>query len=306
MISIIIVSFNTRELLKNCLESVRRHCPEAEVIVVDNASHDGSADLVRDGFPEVMLVPLSENRGFAGGNNDGLKFASGDLLLLLNSDTVLEDDSLQRCARWMDEHPDVGAISPRLIGVDGKPQQCMHRFPSLKKRLRRTFWMKPKPEPDGQSASGRLAGPGWLAGTALMIRREALRQCGGGLDDHYFMYWEDADLSAKLLEAGWKLAEHPDAHVRHYGGASGGGPDAVRRSDLYAWYAWGEHRWFVRHRPIREAVGLWVLDSLDVFRKFIRGAIHPARRSEWIHSRTLAGVLLRRLFGQTPSSPGRS
>lgn len=299
MISIIIVSYNTRDLLKNCLDSVRRFCPEAEVIVVDNASHDGSADLVQDCFPEVKLIPLEDNRGFAGGNNAGLKLAGGDPILLLNSDTVLEDDSLQRCANWMAERPDVGAVSPRLIGIDNVPQQSLHGFPSLGNKLRRTLWLKPATETDED------AGPGWLAGTALMIRREALQQCGGALDDHFFMYWEDADLSAKLIEAGWKLAEHPDAHVRHYGGASGGGPDAVRRSDLYAWYAWGEHRWFFRHRPAWEAVSLWGLDFIDVFRKLIRGAVHPDRRTEWAHSKTLAGVLMRRLVGRTPSLPGR-
>ncbi len=299
MISIIIVSYNTRDLLRQCLESLDRHCPEAEVIVVDNASRDDSAEMVRTGFPRVKLVPLSENRGFAGGNNEGLKQATGDLLLLLNSDTVLEDDSLQRCAAWMAEHQDVGALSPRLIGIDGKPQQCLHRFPNFGQRLRRALWMQPKPE------SGEQTGSTWLAGTALMIRREALKECGG-LDDTYFIYWEDADLSARLLEAGWKLAEYPDAHVRHYGGASGGGPDATRRPDLYAWYAWGEHRWFFRHRPAREALGLWMLDCVDVFRKFVRGAVHSTRRSEWLHSRTLAGVLWRRLLGRKPSLPGRS
>lgn len=300
MISIIIVSYNTRDLLRQCLESLDRHCPDAEVIVVDNASRDDSAEMVRGDFPHVKLIALSENRGFAGGNNAGLKQATGDLLLLLNSDTVVEDDSLQRCAEWIAQRPDIGAVSPRLIGMDGHPQQGLHQFPSLGRRVRRAFWSHPKPETDEQADSS------WLAGTALMIRREALEQCGGGLDDTYFMYWEDADFSARLLEAGWKLAECPESHVRHYGGASGGGPDATRRPDLYAWYAWGEHRWFFRHRPVWEAYSLWVLDLADVFRKFVRGAIHSDRRSEWLHSRTLAGVLWRRLLGQRPLLPGRS
>lgn len=294
MISIIIVSYNTRDLLRQCLESVARHCPEAEVIVVDNASADDSAEMVRRQFPAVKLIGLSENRGFAGANNEGLKATTGELLLLLNSDTMLEDDSLQRCAAWMMEHGDVGAASPHLIGMDDRPQQCLHRFPNLKSKLRQALWMKPKPQNDQQAEVG------WLAGTALMIRREALWGIGGSLDDTYFMYWEDADLGARLLESGWKVAEYPDAHVRHYGGASGGGPDASRRPDLYAWYAWGQHRWFWGHRPAWESVSLWLLDFLDVFRKLIRGAIHSGRRTEWIHARTLAGVLRRRLFGQTP------
>jgi GT2 family glycosyltransferase len=300
VISIIIVSYNTRDLLKQCLESIRAYCPKAEVIVVDNASRDGSARMVEDEFPEITLVELAENRGFAGGNNAGIKQAAGDFILLLNSDTVLEDDTLQRCADWMSQRPAIGAVSPHLVGMDGKTQQCLHRFPNLWTRVRRALWMKPA------SASDRRESSCWLAGTALMIRCEALRDCGGGLDDGYFMYWEDADLSAKLLEAGWKLAEYKDGHVRHYGGASGGGPDAVRRPDLYAWYAWGEHRWFFRHRPRWEAISLWALDLIDVFRKLVRGAIRPKRRTEWVHSRTLADVLWLRLRGKTPSLPGRS
>lgn len=298
MISIVIVSYNTRELLRQCLASIARHEPGAEMIVVDNASRDGSAAMVRDAFPAAKLVELPANAGFAGANNAGLPLAGGEYVVLLNSDTVLEDDSLGRCAGWLAEHPDVGAVSPELIGVDGRPQECAYRFPSFAGLLGR--WLRRPPRP--------LAGDGdpdaWLAGTALMIRRAALEQVGGRLDDGYFMYWEDADLSARLRAAGWGLARLPGARVRHYGGASGGGADANRRADLHAWFLYGKYRWFARHRPAWEAAGVFLLDCLDVPRQLLRGALRPGRRHEMSRALILAGVLGRRLVGAAPRRPG--
>ncbi|MEM7314141.1 MAG: glycosyltransferase family 2 protein, partial [Planctomycetota bacterium] len=247
MLSIVIVSYNTRDLLDECLASIARHCNDAEVIIVDNGSRDDSVDMVRQKHPSVKLIDARANLGFAGANNRGIQEATGDYVLLLNSDTILEDDSLQRCVTWMENNPRLGAISPSLIGMDDNPQRAYHAFPSLKKRFVQAFVRDREiklPEPDSS---------GWLAGTALMIRREALEQIGGGLDGDYWMYWEDADTSAHLLSLGWDVEEYTDAHIRHYGGASGGGPDAGRRSDLYAHYAWGEHRWFFKHRPLWES-----------------------------------------------------
>lgn len=297
-LSIIIVSYNTCELLDQCLESLSRFSPGAEVIVVDNGSRDESVAMVRSKHPDVLIEDTGKNLGFAGANNLGIQRSSGDYVLLLNSDTVLEDDSLSRCVAWMDANPELGAISPSLIGMDDQPQQCFYRFPSLADRLREAF--------AGRSSAGEsdVAQVGWIAGTALMIRRTALEQIGGGLDAKYWMYWEDADTSAQLIEKGWQVAEYKDAVVRHYGGASGGGPDASRRGDLYAWYAWGEHRWFTKHRPIWESMSLWALDFLDLFRRTGRGLLRPGRRSELSHARVLAHVLWWRLIGFQPPVPG--
>lgn len=299
MLSIIIVSYNTRELLDQCLESIEKHCPESEVIIVDNDSHDGSVEMVQTRYPGAKLICSKDNLGFAGANNLGIRQATGDFIILLNSDTVLEDDSLSRCVQWLKDNPDYGAVSPSLVGVDGKPQRAYHAFPTLGKRLARAF---------SHNRETKVPDPGetgWLAGTALMIRREALDDIGGELDGDYWMYWEDADTSAKLIRAGWKVTEVTDARIRHYGGASGGGPDAVRRSDLYAHYAWGEHRWFFKHRPMWEAVTVWMLDFLDLFRKTARGLFRPGKRSELSHAQVLATVLRYRLFGKRPPVPGK-
>ena len=298
MLSIIIVSYNTHDLLDQCLASIETHCHDAEVIVVDNGSKDASCELVRNKYPKTKLVEANANLGFARANNSGIEKSSGDYVLLLNSDTVLEDDSLSRCVQFMDANPKLGAISPSLIGIDDQPQRAYHAFPTMRARVARAF---------SHNAETRIPEPGetgWLAGTALMIRREALNDIGGTLDRDYRMYWEDADTSAELLEKGWEVAEFTDAHIRHYGGASGGGPDAARRSDLYAHYAWGEHRWFCKHRPLIESAMVWTLDFLDLFRKTLRGLIRPSRRSELTHARVLGRVLMWRIIGRRPPIPG--
>ncbi len=267
MLSILVVSYNTRELLRQCLASLRQFAPTAQVIVIDNGSWDGSVEMVRSDFPDIEVVALPENLGFAAANNVGLRLAHGDPILLLNSDTVVEDDSLDRCAAWMREHPRVGALSPRLIGVDGVPQQCLYPFPSLA-RLLRTAIGQQSPTPEEDVADG------WLAGTALFLRREALGQIGGELDAGYFMYWEDADVCARLRERGWQRAVCSDAHVRHHGGSSSGAAAAPVRADLLAWDFFGRHHWFARHRPALECVGLWLLDAIDVPRILLRDSRH--------------------------------
>ena len=296
MLSVIVVSFNAREFLRSCLNSLRQYEPDAEVIVVDNASHDGSADMVAAEFPEVRLVQTGRNAGFAAANNAGLAVATRPFVVLLNSDTELSDGSLTRCVQRMLAEPRLGAVHPRLVGADGRPQQCLHRFPTLGESVRKALRLASQTENRPERT--------WLAGTALVIRREALESIGGGLDSGYFMYWEDADLSARLRRAGWGLAVQDDAEVLHFGGASGGGPDAARRADLYAWYCYGRHRWFRRNRPIPEGIAVWLLEACDIPRKLFRGMIRTARREvEWAHALVTARVLAFGLIGRTPPTP---
>ncbi len=296
MLSVIVVSFNTRDLLRKCLASLAAHEPGAQVVVVDNASRDGSADMVRAEFPSATLIELAENAGFAGANNAGLAAADRPFVALFNSDAEVVDDSLSRCVRRLQAEPTLGAVHPRLIGPDGKPQQCRYRFPTLAGVALEAARLAPR----GESRSAN----DWLAGTALVVRREALVAAGGGLDAGYFMYWEDCDFSARLVRAGWGLAVEESAAVKHFGGASGGGPAAARRADLYAWYLYGKHRWFRRNRPAWEAAFLWVLDAVEVPRKLLRGLRYAGRRpTEWSHARVAARVLALGLLGLKPARP---
>ena len=297
MLSIVIVSYNSRDLLDQCLASVETHCSEAEVVIVDNDSHDGSAAMVREKYPLTKLVSSTENLGVAGAYNLGIRETTRDFILLLKSHTVLEDDSLARCVIHMQENPRLGAISPRLIGVHDQPQAAVHAFPSWRTRVRRAF-------SDGQDTfEPRPGEEGWLSGTALLLRRHALVQIGGYLDPDYGMFWEDADASAKLLSAGWMIAEYQDARVRHCGEASGEEPDPVRRPELFAHYAWGEHCWFLKHRSNWESAVIWWLDVLYVLRKAICGTLRPSCRTELRRAQVLAQVLRHRLMGQPPQMP---
>jgi GT2 family glycosyltransferase len=297
-ISIVIVSYNTLELTRRCLQSLQRFEPDAQVIVVDNASRDGSADMVRAEFPQVVCVVLPENLGFAGGNNQGIAHATGDFVVLLNSDTEIAGDVLSACARWMQQHPRVGAASPRLMGVDGVPQECRFAMPSLPSEMAKALGRPARP------LQGDHDPRGWLAGTALVIRRQALEAAGGRLDDVYFMYFEDMDFSARLQAAGWERAVFSEGQVLHHGGASGGGADARRRADLEAWLLFGRYHWFRRHRGWAQTTGLWLLDWTSVARYLARGLLRPQRRSEIAYGGVMARALIRALGGQAPPRPG--
>lgn len=296
-LDLIIVSYNTRDLLRDCLASISRLEPKAHVVVVDNGSRDGSVEMVRGEFPQVVCHEMGWNAGFAAANNAGLERCHGDFVVLLNSDTVLEDDSLSRCVSWMREHPEVGATSPRLIGADNLPQQCRYAFPKVSEMFREALWLKPHAEDPVT---------GWLAGTALMLRREALDAIGGRLDDTFWMYWEDADLSARLTRAGWLVQPFEGGHIRHYGGASGGGNDATRRADLHSWYLFGKYRWFAKHGRRGASLGVYLLDSIDVVRKTVRGTIRPGREGERIHARVMMKALWNQLLHRRPPIPGLS
>lgn len=299
-LSVVIVNYNTRELLKRCLESLAAHAPAAQLIVVDNASRDDSVAMLEADFPGVDLVTSAENVGFAPANNLGIVRARGDFIVLLNSDTELEDDGLLRCVRWMRDHSEVGAATPRLLGTDGQWQRPSYRFPSLGQELRVSLRQKPRwPEGDRDPEA-------WLPGTALVLRRVALEEVGGHLDGRYFMYWEDADISARLRKAGWERAVFSEAYIRHHGGASGGGSDSSRRPDLLAWYYYGRYRWFSQHRGFLETAGLWVLDWFEVGRTLLRSAVRPSRRHEAAQARVRASSLLRAILGRTPPRPGSS
>jgi GT2 family glycosyltransferase len=295
-ISVVIVSYNTRDLLADCLRSLRAFEAEAEVIVVDNASRDGSEEMVRERFPATIVIQSGRNAGFAGANNLGIAQSSGEFVVLLNSDTRLDEPALTASVNWLEEHAEIGATSPRLIGPDDRPQNCIYAWPSLSALWREAFKLKPR-KPVQES-------DGWLAGTCLILRRTALDSVGGGLDETYWMYWEDADLSRQLTKQGWKIVPFEGAAIRHFGGASGGGDDASRRPDLHAWYLFGKYRWFRKNAGWFAAAGVWILDAVDVPRKWLRSIVRPERTAERAHAQTQARALRYALRGRRPPVPG--
>ena len=224
-LSIIIVTWNTRDLLMRCLASVYACPPDGafEVLVVDNASADGTAAMVRERFSQVHLIESAENLGFARANNQAIRESSGRFLLLLNPDTEVQPGALETLVRFMEGDPQAGAAGARLLSPNGTPQLACHPAPTLGRELWRllhldTVW----PYAHYPVASWDLDTPHQVdvvPGTCLILRREALDQVGL-LDEGYFIYSEDVDLCYRLRRGGWGVYWVPQATVVHHGAQS--------------------------------------------------------------------------------------
>lgn len=227
-LSIVIVSFQVQECLERCLQSLERACDSlaAQIIVVDNASSDGSLEMVRDNFPRVEWIANPDNRGFARANNQGLERAQGKYLLLLNPDTEIRDDSvdaLTRMVEFMDAHPRAGVCGPSLFYPDGTRQHSAFRFPSLAQIYMDLFpvnWRLRESRLNGrypfaEYEKGRPFQIDHPLGAALMVRRETAGQVGV-LDEDYFIYAEEVDWCMRIKRAGWEIWCVPAAKIVHH------------------------------------------------------------------------------------------
>ena len=227
-LSVIIVNWNTRDLLAQCLTSLYADVPFAsfapfETFVVDNGSTDGSTAMVRERFPWVQLIENRKNVGFAAANNQAIRQSRGRYVLLLNSDTEVRPGALRALVTFMEVHPQAGAAGARLLNADGSLQPSCH----LMLTPWREFWRLLFLERVRRWATYDM--DHWdldtprevevIKGACLMLRREALDQVGL-LDERYFMYTEEMDLCYRLLREGWKLYWVPQAQVVHYDGQS--------------------------------------------------------------------------------------
>jgi N-acetylglucosaminyl-diphospho-decaprenol L-rhamnosyltransferase len=227
-LSIVIVSWNVRDLLERCLISLRGcNEPGCEIIVVDNASSDGSPRLVRERFPHVRLIASESNLGFVRANNRGIAASTGRYILLLNPDTEVLDKPLAAMITYMDEHLDIGILGPKLLRPDGGVQPSRRRFPTLataflestvlqqwcpRNRILQRYYMQDKDDDEEQDAD-------WLVGACLLIRREAWNHVGP-LDENIFMYSEELDWCRRAKMAGWRVVYVPWATVVHHEGQS--------------------------------------------------------------------------------------
>lgn len=227
-LSIIIVSWNTCDLLAQCLESVshdiRALCPlRVETLVVDNASTDGSAQMVREQFPWVQLIENQTNVGFAPANNQAIRRSRGRYVLLLNPDTDVKPGALVALVRFLDGHLGAGAAGARLLNPDSTLQISCYPAPTLSREFWYLFHLDVLlPYATYRMASWDLETPravDVLQGACLIIRREVLDQVGL-LDENYFIYSEEVDLCYRMEQAGWRLYWVPQAQVVHYGGQS--------------------------------------------------------------------------------------
>ena len=225
-VSVIVVNHNTCDLLRECLRSVRAEAAglPTQVIVVDNASSDGSVAVVRAEFPEVRLIESPSNLGFSKANNAGLRASSSPYALLLNSDARLLPGALRAMASFMETHPDVGIVGPRLLNADGSLQLSCGIPPTPWTEVCNKLLLH-IPFPFfkmGDWAHDRVREVGWVTGACLLARRAMLDRIGL-LDEGMFMYYEDLDLCLRARRAGWKVCYLPDAQAVHLGGATSRG-----------------------------------------------------------------------------------
>lgn len=223
-VSVIIVNWNARDLMRACLASLSSQTLTPQVIVVDNASSDGSVEMLRREFPYVQLLASEKNLGFAAGNNAGARAAHGRYLLLLNPDTTAPPDTLQKLVEYADAHPELGALGPALKNADGSHQRsCWRGFPGLGMALADALYLWKAPWlPFAQQSEYRpedLRAPrtvDHLLGACMLVRRTTWEHVGA-LDENYFLFLEETDWCFRAQQRGWKIGYFPDAHIIHYG-----------------------------------------------------------------------------------------
>jgi GT2 family glycosyltransferase len=258
-LSVIVLNWNTLEDTRNCLNSIlgQEHRHAVEVIVADNASEDGSREMVVEEFPSVQLVVHSTNLGFCAGNNGAIYATSGRYVLFLNSDTVVTDGAFDAMIEFMDAHPDIGALGPKLLNLDGSLQYSCRSFPDLGAGFFRNTplgrllpgnkFTKNYLMSDWDHATVRDVD--WVSGAALMLRREALDQTKG-FDEGFYMYCEDVDLCYRVHELGWRVTYFPFAVIYHIIGRS---TDKVPTRMTYAFHK-SMYRFYKKHYAQKTSV----------------------------------------------------
>ena len=228
-VSVIIVNWNAKKYVEECLTSLIEAANDlsVEIILVDNASTDGSVEMVNQSFPSVKVIQNESNLGFAAANNIGIKVATGKYVCLINSDVNVPPNCLQNMYRYMNEQPSIGLLGPKMLGKCGNTRRSGMRFPTIGNMLLRAL-----------ALDSTLKGPGPMGGFLMadfhfdqikdmevlngwfwMARREALDEVGL-LDEQFFMYGEDIDWCKRFRLAGWRIVFYPQAEALHYGGAS--------------------------------------------------------------------------------------
>ena len=305
-ISVVIVSYNTRDLLRECLQSLARECQgiESEVFVVDNISRDNSADMVAAEFPDVRLIRSETNLGFAAANNRAFPLANGRYIVLLNSDAFLHEGALRKSIAYMDAHDSVGLAGARLVGRDGSWQPSARLFPSLLNdfltlsgladkysdspffgRFDRK-WRANDPTPDDVD---------WVPGAFSLIRKSVLDRVGS-FDEDFFLYYEEVDLCRRIKYAGYAVHYLPDVVVIHLGGESSKTVETLTMSksgsQLALWRMRSAFLYYRRHHGAQA----WLAKEFESLWHKIRAKKNasspdPARRAKAEESMALVALL---------------
>jgi len=266
-LSIIIVNYNVEHHLRECLQSIYRNTKgiSLEIIIVDNNSTDGSVDMVKSEFPEVKLIENCQNLGFAKGANQGLRENKGRYILLLNPDTIVLPNALDKMVEFMDENPRTGALGCKLLYPDGSLQPSCRSFPTLITAFFENTGLEkffPKNKLVAKYKMGYwdyndLREVDQPMGSALMIRREVIEQVGL-LDERFYMFFEEVDLCFRVKKRGWKIYFTPSVQIIHYGGQSARPTMPKMMIQGYK----SKHKFFRKHYGI---LSEWIVKQMDIW-----------------------------------------
>jgi hypothetical protein len=266
-VSIVIVNWNTRDILRDCLASIYENNIglKFEVIVIDNASSDGSQGMIQEEFPQATVIANTTNRGFAAANNQGMAIAKGRYVLLLNSDTIVLDDAIDKVVAFADAHPQAGMVGCRVLNPDRSLQRSCFMFPSV---LNMALWISYLFKIFARSRFfGRDRMTWWdgddvrevdvLTGCFMLVRHEAIEQIGP-MDERFFMYFEETDWCYRFRQAGWKVMFMPNAEIVHLGGATS---KQVRTCMVNQWRK-SMLLYYKKHKSLLAYISAWVLIAL--------------------------------------------
>lgn len=277
-LTVVIVNMNGKKILDDCLKSLREAAPrhQLEVHVVDNASEDDSMKMVREKYPECLIVENSDNLGFTKANNQGIKPSKGRYILLLNNDTRVLPGAFSKAIEWMDQNPTVGCSGLRLLNEDGSLQLSCRRFPSFSQALFNRYSLLTKLLPNNKFSQDYLMSGqkhdevqdvDWVSGACLMFRRSVYNKIGG-LDERFFMYSEDVDYCYQVWQGGWRVVYLPIAEVYHLIGQS----SKKLRFKVTVWRHRSMYKFFKKHY----SRNLMFVDAITALMVWMRCAVQLA------------------------------
>jgi len=229
-LSIIIVNYNTKDLLETCLKSISQNTHNIlyEIVVVDNHSKDSSVQMIEGEFPDARLIKNKSNNGYSKANNQGINISQGRYILLLNSDTEVSNDALNKAVKFMDDNSEIGICGLKLLNADGSIQLSCRSFPTFSTAIFNRYSIITRLFPDNKFSREYLLSDwdhksimdvDWVSGACMLIRREVIDKIGL-LEEKFFMYSEDVDLCYRAKENGWRIVYYPLSEVIHYIGKS--------------------------------------------------------------------------------------
>jgi GT2 family glycosyltransferase len=226
-LSIIIVNYNTKELLQGCIRSIFLNTKKViyEIIVVDNNSIDDSQHMVKKTFPDVLLLCNKENVGFSSANNMAYEHSKGEYLLFLNSDTLILDGAIEKMINYLKTHPQVGIVGPKILDYQHQPCSSFQRFLDVKKLFLGSKYLKHVLDVEKYRMSypsydfTSIQDVEWVSGACLAVRRDVFEEVGFW-DEKYFLYYEDMDLCYQVFKSGYRVVYYPEAAITHLFGQS--------------------------------------------------------------------------------------